>query len=68
MFFCHPLPPALIEAQNPAMASEGYFRPVQYPGVQGGKGNSTTYGFNLVINAQGVRKKSRRRCTTSTSS
>ena len=39
------------------MAAEHYFRPVQYPGVQTGKGFSTTYGFNLVINAQASKDK-----------
>ena len=57
MFFCHPLPPVLIAAQNPAMAAEGYYRPVQYPGFKAGTGNSTTYGFNLVINARASKDK-----------
>jgi multiple sugar transport system substrate-binding protein len=52
MFFVHPLPPVLIDAQNPAMGKEAYYRPVQYPGFTAGAGNSTTYGFNLVINAR----------------
>jgi ABC-type glycerol-3-phosphate transport system substrate-binding protein len=52
MFFCHPLPISLVKAENPAMAEDNYFRPVQYPGFQPGKGISTTYGFNLVINAK----------------
>lgn len=52
MFFCHPIPPAAIQSQNPTMLKEGYFRPVQYPGVRAGEGRSTTYGFNLVINAR----------------
>ncbi len=52
MFFCHPLPLDLVKVQNPEMAEKGYFRPVQYPGVQTGKGISTTYGFNLVVNAK----------------
>lgn len=39
------------------MRTEGYFRPVQYPGVVPGKGISTTYGFNLVINAQVSKEK-----------
>jgi multiple sugar transport system substrate-binding protein len=57
MFFCHPIPPAAIESQNPKMLSEGYFRPVQYPGVKAGKGYSTTYGFNLVVNARAPKEK-----------
>ncbi len=57
MFFCHPIPPVAIESQNPDMARERYYRPVQYPGVAAGKGNSTTYGFNLVINARAPKEK-----------
>src|SRR5579864_3686316 len=57
MFFLHPLPPVLVKAQNPKMAEEGYYRPVQYPGFAAGVGNSTTYGFNLVINARASKEK-----------
>ena len=57
MFFCHPLPISLVQAENPAMASANYFRPVQYPGVQSGKGFSTTYGLNLVINGKASAEK-----------
>jgi len=57
MFFCHPLPIELVKAQNPAMAEQNYFRPVQYPGFVTGKGISTTYGFNLVINAKASDEK-----------
>jgi multiple sugar transport system substrate-binding protein len=52
MFFLHPLPPVLVKNENPAMYEQGYYRPVQYPGFESGKGFSTTYGFNLVVNAQ----------------
>jgi multiple sugar transport system substrate-binding protein len=52
MFFCHPIPPAAIISQNPEMEKEHYYSAVQYPGYEAGKGFSTTYGFNLVINAQ----------------
>ena len=52
MFFCHPIPPQAIESQNPTMLREGYFRPVEYPGVRTGPGLSTTCGFNLVVNAR----------------
>ena len=52
MFFCHPIPLVAIESQNPTMLAQKYFKPVQYPGVEPGKGFSTTYGFNLVVNAQ----------------
>jgi multiple sugar transport system substrate-binding protein len=57
MFFSHPIPASMMEPQNPKMLSEGYFRPVQYPGVQAGKGYSTTYGFNLVVNARAAKDK-----------
>ena len=48
---------ACVKAENPAMEAENYFRPVQYPGVQSGKGFSTTYGFNLVINGKASAEK-----------
>ncbi len=57
MFFCHPIPPAAIASQNQKMLTEGYYRPVQYPGVEPGKGFSTTYGFNLVVNARAPKEK-----------
>ena len=57
MFFCHPIPPAAIMSQNPTMEEEHYYRPVQYPGFESGKGFSTTYGFNLVINADAPQDK-----------
>jgi multiple sugar transport system substrate-binding protein len=57
MFWCHPIPPPAILSQNPAMANEGYYRPVQYAGVDGKPGISTTYGFNLVINARAPAEK-----------
>jgi multiple sugar transport system substrate-binding protein len=57
MFFVHPLPPVLVKAQNPKMEEEGYYKPVQYPGFTAGKGNSSTYGFNLVINARTSKDK-----------
>lgn len=52
MFLTHPVPPAAIESQNKQMHAEQYYRPVDYPGVEAGKGYATTYGFNLVVNAQ----------------
>ncbi|MBU6269734.1 MAG: extracellular solute-binding protein [Betaproteobacteria bacterium] len=52
MFWSHPLPLVAIKSQNEAMATEGYFRPVRYPGIGNDKGISTTYGFNLVVNAK----------------
>jgi len=39
------------------MLREGYFRPVQYPGVKAGPGLSTTYGFNLVVNARATQQR-----------
>jgi multiple sugar transport system substrate-binding protein len=57
MFFSHPIPASMMEPQNAKMLSEQYFRPVQYPGVQAGKGYSTTYGFNLVVNARAPKDK-----------
>lgn len=57
MFFCHPIPPTLIQAQNPNMAAVPYYSEVQYPGFQPGKGFSSTYGFNLVISAQASKDK-----------
>lgn len=57
MFFIHPVPPAMVQTNNPEMAAGNYYRPVQYPGVERGKGYSTTYGFNLVINAQASPEK-----------
>ncbi len=57
MFWSHPLPLVAIKSQNEKMVAEGYFRPIQYPGVDSNKGISTTYGFNLVINAQAPKEK-----------
>jgi ABC-type glycerol-3-phosphate transport system substrate-binding protein len=57
MFWCHPIPPPAIQSQNPAMATERYYRPVQYAGIDGKPGISTTYGFNLVINARAPAEK-----------
>lgn len=57
MFFQPPLPPVLVEKENPEMAAGHYYRPIQYPGYIAGKGNSSTYGFNLVINASAPKEK-----------
>jgi len=57
MFSCHPIPPVAIKSQNPAMEAEGYYRPVQLPGVTADKRYSTCYGFNFVINANAPRDK-----------
>lgn len=57
MFWSHPLPLVAIKSQNEKMAAEGYFKPIQYPGIDSAKGISSTYGFNLVINAQASKAK-----------
>jgi multiple sugar transport system substrate-binding protein len=57
MFWAQPQTLQTIASENPKMKSEGYFRPVQYPGVAVGKGFPTTYGFNLVINARAAKEK-----------
>lgn len=57
MFFCHPIPEPAITSQNPAMVKERYYRPVQYPGIESGKGFSTTYGFHFVVNKQAESSK-----------
>jgi ABC-type glycerol-3-phosphate transport system substrate-binding protein len=57
MFLVHPIHPAAIKAQNPQMAAEGYFRAVRYPGAEPGKGYSSTYGWNLTINARASREQ-----------
>ena len=57
MFMQPPLPQVLVEHENPAMAKGHYYRPAQYPGYVAGKGNSSTYGFNLVINARAAKEK-----------
>ena len=51
MFISHPLPLAAIKSQNQKMYDEKYFRAVRAPGVVAGEGFTTTYGFNLVVNA-----------------
>lgn len=57
MFLSHPVPPAAFQSQNPEMAAARYYRPVQYPGTEAGKGFATAYGFNLVVNAQITKDK-----------
>ena len=57
MFSCHPIPPVAIKSQNPTMEAEGYYRPVQLPGVTADKRFSTCYGFNFVINVNAPRDK-----------
>jgi multiple sugar transport system substrate-binding protein len=57
MFSCHPIPPIAIKSQNPVMEAEGYYRPVQLPGVTADKRYSTCYGFNFVVNANAPKDK-----------
>lgn len=52
MFLSHPLPLVAINSQNPEMFRERYFRAVRSPGVEAGKGFTTTYGFNFVVSSQ----------------
>jgi ABC-type glycerol-3-phosphate transport system substrate-binding protein len=39
------------------MEAEGYYRPVQLPGVTADKRFSTCYGFNFVVNANAPKDK-----------
>ncbi|MCC6889554.1 MAG: extracellular solute-binding protein [Hyphomicrobiales bacterium] len=57
MFLSHPVPPGAIKSQNPQMAADQSYRVVQCPGVEPGKGYSTAYGFNLVVNKQASKEK-----------
>jgi len=52
MFLSHPLPLAAIKSQNEKMFQERYFRAIPAPGLEAGKGYTTAYGFNFVVNAQ----------------
>lgn len=57
MFFNHPIPLVAIESQNPKMAAERYFMPVQYPGTTPSKRYSTTYGFHFVVSSKTTPEK-----------
>jgi multiple sugar transport system substrate-binding protein len=57
MFSSVPLGPKAIKPINEKMAAEGYFRPVQMPGVDPNKRYVTAYGFNFVININASREK-----------
>jgi multiple sugar transport system substrate-binding protein len=57
MFLCHPISPAVIKSQNAQMYADAQYRPIRCPGIEAGKGNSTAYGFNLVVNAQASQEK-----------
>ena len=52
MFISHPLPLVAIKSQNQKMFDERYFRAARAPGVEAGKGYTTTYGFNFVVSAR----------------
>jgi len=57
MFCTHPLPISAIKSQNEKMAAEGYYRPVQMPGVDPNKRYPSAVGFNFVININAPREK-----------
>jgi len=57
MFISHPIPVAAIKSQNQKMFDEKYYRAIRAPGVEAGKGYSTTYGFNFVISSQASQAK-----------
>lgn len=57
MFFTHCIPVPAVKSQNEKMAAEGYYRPVQMPGLEAGKRYPTAYGFNFVINANAAKEK-----------
>ncbi len=57
MFSSHPIPPAAIKSQNPAMETAGYYKPVLMPGVSSDKRYGTCYGFNFVVSAQASKDK-----------
>jgi len=57
MFYSHPIPPAAIRSQNPIMEAEGYYMPVQSPGVDPNKRYASCYGVISVISATASRDK-----------
>jgi len=57
MFLSHPLPLAAIKSQNQKMFDERYFRAARAPGVEAGKGFTTSYGFNFVVSARAPKDK-----------
>jgi multiple sugar transport system substrate-binding protein len=57
MFLSHPVPPGAIKSQNPRMETDHSYRAIQCPGVESGKGYSTAYGFNLVVNNRTSKEK-----------
>ena len=57
MFLSHPLPLVAIKSQNQKMFDERYFRAARAPGIEAGKGYTTTYGFNFVVSARAPKDK-----------
>jgi multiple sugar transport system substrate-binding protein len=57
MFSTHCIPLPAIKSQNEKMAAEGYYRPVQMPGVDPNKRYPTAYGFNFVVNINASKEK-----------
>ena len=57
MFCTHCLPLPAVKSQNEKMAAEGYYRPVQMPGVDPNKRYPTAYGFNFVVNINASKEK-----------
>ncbi|MBP1717222.1 MAG: hypothetical protein H6Q43_660 [Deltaproteobacteria bacterium] len=57
MFSTHCIPIPAVKSQNEKMATEGYYRPVQMPGVDPNKRYPTAYGFNFVVNVNASKEK-----------
>lgn len=57
MFSTHCIPIPAVKSQNEKMAAEGYYRPVQMPGVDPNKRYPTAYGFNFVVNINASKEK-----------
>jgi multiple sugar transport system substrate-binding protein len=57
MFSTHCIPLPAVKSQNEKMAAEGYYRPVQMPGVDPNKRYPTAYGFNFVVNINASKEK-----------
>jgi len=57
MFSTHCIPVPAIKSQNEKMAAEGYYRPVQMPGIDPNKRFPTAYGFNFVVNINAPKEK-----------
>ena len=57
MFSTHCIPLPAVKSQNEKMAAEGYYRPVQMPGVDPNMRYPTAYGFNFVVNVNASKEK-----------